>query len=69
MELEKMCFHQQSTCVKTHEVYEDVYMYMNINPMKISFSVIYKFSRLETTYKMNSLKQKSDIMCIHTGQH
>lgn len=39
-----------------YEVYEDVYMYMNINLMKILFLVIYKFSWLEIMYKMNSLK-------------
>lgn len=39
-----------------YEVYEDVYMYMNINLMKILFLVIYKFSWLEIMYKMYSLK-------------
>lgn len=43
-------------CKKIYEVYEDVYMYMNINLMKILFLVIYKFSWLEIMYKMNSLK-------------
>lgn len=38
-----------------YEVYEDVYMYMNINLMKILFLVIYKLSWLEIMYKMNSL--------------